>query len=178
MFNEETCSSILKSLQFSNQNFLLQVTPFSTKITIKNSFVNRFHEPPPKADRADQAVEERAISKRFETLAATLEEENKLLKNEISMVKADLNTAEEENITLLDSLNKSESKILELEKSNERADARRKTSLKDFATKIENQRSSHELNLKELKEFKKLKVAEDKKKAKSEKKATKKARKN
>ena len=112
-----------------------------------------------------------------ETLVADLEGENKFLKNEIMMVKTALNTAAEENITLLDSLNKSESKTLELEKSIERADARIKTSLKDFATKIQNQRSSYELNLKELKEFKKLKVAEDKKNAKLEKKAKKKARK-
>ena len=57
-------------------------------------------------------------------------------------------------------------------------EARMKICLKDFATKIENQQISYELNLKKFKDFKKLIDAQDRKKAKVEKKAKKKARKN
>jgi hypothetical protein len=88
MFNEETCCNLLKSLHNSNQNFLLQVTPFSTKVTVKNSIVNRYHEPKTNQDENIQ---------KFESLAK-LEFENNFLKNEMRVVKSALEKATFESL--------------------------------------------------------------------------------
>ena len=166
MFNEKTCINLLKSLHNSNQNFLLQVTPFSTKITVKNSFVNSYHQPGPKKNHEVEDVKKSGS-------LARLGHENKLLKSELIVEEAVFDQE-----ALVDGLQKSENDVLELEKSLEISKNKLKQTLRDFSEKLNANRLFYEANMKELKEFKASKIAEEKKKKKIEKKARKKDRKN
>ena len=106
MFNEETCCNLLKSLHNSNQNFLLQVTPFSTNVFVKNSIVNRYHETETKKNQ-DENVQ------KFESLGK-LELGNKCLKNKMQVVKGALEITTFDQEVLADSLKKSDTKIIDL----------------------------------------------------------------
>ena len=149
MFNEETCSKLLQSLNNSNQNFLLQVTPFSTKITVKNSAVKRYNKPEPKKNQSEKVEQ-------FESLAK-LEIENKFLKSEMKVAKGALEEAILAQEVLADSLKKSDTKVVELEKSLEITNHKLKQALRDFSEKAAANRLFYEANLRELKEFKVLK---------------------
>ena len=127
MSNEETCSNLLKSLHNSNQNFLLQVTPFSTKITVKNSTVKRYHKLEPKKSNNDNV-------QKFESLTK-LEHENNFLKSEMQVSKGALEEAILDQDVLADSLKKSDTKVLELEKSLEIINNKFKQALRDFSEK-------------------------------------------
>ena len=61
------------------------MTPFSTKLFVKNSIVNRYHEPETKKNQDENM-------QKFESLAQ-LELENKFLKHEIQVVKGALEKA-------------------------------------------------------------------------------------
>lgn len=77
------------------------MTPFSTKITVKNSFVNRYNQPDPNKNHEVEGVI------KSESLAR-LEHENKLLKTELKVAKGALEEAVFDQEALTGGLQKSE----------------------------------------------------------------------
>ena len=139
------------------------MTPFSTNVFVKNSIVNRYHETETKKNQ-DENVQ------KFESLAR-LELENKFLKHEIQVVKVALEKATFDQEVLAVSLKKSDTKVMKLDITNNRL----KKALRDFSEKTNANMLFYEANLRELKDFKASKIAEEKKAKKLEKKARRKS---
>ena len=58
---DQTHRKLLENLKESNLNFLLKITPFSTQISLKNSYVKRYHhhdfyEPEPASETHETEV--------------------------------------------------------------------------------------------------------------------------
>ena len=174
---EETCFNLLKSLNNSNQNFVLKITPFSTKITVKNSQVIRYNNAQYETNSTEADAFISIDDKTFEARTVALEIENNYLKEELRNAKKASEKSILYEVDLLEKIDSKSKEIEALQNALQTTDLKLKAALADFSRKLAENRTFYEENLTELRNFKASRIADDKKKKKVEKKALRKERK-
>ena len=133
---EETCFNLLKSLNNSNQNFVLKITPFSTKITVKNSQVIRNNNGQYKTNSAEADNDD----KTFEARTIALEIENNYLKEELRNAKKASEKSILCEVDLLGQIDIKSKEIEALQNALQTTDLKLKTALADFSRKLSENR--------------------------------------